>query len=205
MAAGVFISLSTSHQACATAIIVGDAFYGDFTIDPSVPTQMGDSASGLHAFPPLGNISLHVNGQDIGGVDFIEPIEGVGSIPGFWDMEGGNVFRTDASRTSTEIVVIGSPDPLNPILPALVPPDATRLKLFEHFGGSEADAFMTSFTSDGLSDYHFSGTISVIYSVPEPSTWATLLIGFAGIGCAAYRKRSAPPFIQYTLIEREVI
>jgi hypothetical protein len=41
---------------------------------------------------------------------------------------------------------------------------------------------------------------SVTASVPEASTWAMLLIGFAGIGFASYRKRR-----QYTLIERAVI
>jgi PEP-CTERM motif len=34
--------------------------------------------------------------------------------------------------------------------------------------------------------------ISVAPSIPEPSTWAMLLIGFAGIGFAAYRRRSLP-------------
>ncbi len=35
----------------------------------------------------------------------------------------------------------------------------------------------------------FSG--SVTGAVPEPSTWAMMLLGFAGLGFAAYRKRSA--------------
>jgi hypothetical protein len=30
----------------------------------------------------------------------------------------------------------------------------------------------------------------MIRTVPKPSTWAMLLIGFAGIGFAAYRRRS---------------
>ena len=29
-------------------------------------------------------------------------------------------------------------------------------------------------------------------SVPEPSTWAMLLLGFAGIGFMAYRRKSKP-------------
>jgi hypothetical protein len=33
------------------------------------------------------------------------------------------------------------------------------------------------------------GTITVAPAVPEPSTWAMLLIGFAGIGFATYRRR----------------
>jgi PEP-CTERM motif len=39
---------------------------------------------------------------------------------------------------------------------------------------------LRSFTSDVSGD--FSAT------VPEPSTWAMMLLGFAGLGYAAYRK-----------------
>lgn len=34
--------------------------------------------------------------------------------------------------------------------------------------------------------------VSAITAVPEPSTWAMLLVGFAGIGFLAYRRRNAP-------------
>jgi hypothetical protein len=40
-----------------------------------------------------------------------------------------------------------------------------------------------------------------VTAVPDPSTWAMLLIGFAGIGFAAYRKRSH----QYTFVPSAVI
>ena len=39
------------------------------------------------------------------------------------------------------------------------------------------------------------GTVSatpITAAVPEPSTWAMLLLGFAGIGFLAYRRKSAP-------------
>jgi hypothetical protein len=32
-----------------------------------------------------------------------------------------------------------------------------------------------------------------IRQVPEPSTWAMMLLGFAGVGFLAYRRRSKPP------------
>ena len=35
-------------------------------------------------------------------------------------------------------------------------------------------------------------TSGSITSVPEPSTWAMLLLGFAGIGFMAYRRKSNP-------------
>jgi hypothetical protein len=31
-----------------------------------------------------------------------------------------------------------------------------------------------------------------VAGVPEPSTWAMLLLGFAGIGLMAYRRKSKP-------------
>jgi hypothetical protein len=38
-------------------------------------------------------------------------------------------------------------------------------------------------------------TIDTIASgVPEPSTWAMMILGFAGVGFMAYRKKSKPTF-----------
>jgi hypothetical protein len=34
--------------------------------------------------------------------------------------------------------------------------------------------------------------IGAVAAVPEPSTWATMLLGFAGVGFMAYRKKSKP-------------
>jgi hypothetical protein len=36
------------------------------------------------------------------------------------------------------------------------------------------------------------GTWTVTTDVPEPSTWAMLLLGFAGLGFMAYRRKSKP-------------
>jgi hypothetical protein len=32
--------------------------------------------------------------------------------------------------------------------------------------------------------------MTAITAVPEPSTWAMMILGFAGIGCLAYRRRN---------------
>jgi hypothetical protein len=39
---------------------------------------------------------------------------------------------------------------------------------------------------------NFSVTGDVTSAVPEPSTWAMLLLGFAGLGFMAYRRKSKP-------------
>jgi hypothetical protein len=38
-------------------------------------------------------------------------------------------------------------------------------------------------------------TISEVSAVPEPSTWAMLILGFAGVGFMAYRRKSKPALI----------
>jgi PEP-CTERM motif len=43
--------------------------------------------------------------------------------------------------------------------------------------------------------YHFvfsEGIGNTISAVPEPSTWAMMILGFTGIGFMAYRRRSRP-------------
>ena len=41
---------------------------------------------------------------------------------------------------------------------------------------------------------YFEGTVSfdTVSPVPEPSTWAMMLLGFAGVGLIAYRRKSKP-------------
>ena len=52
---------------------------------------------------------------------------------------------------------------------------------------NNSTAFVTqvTFTGDGV----FTGTMTAITAVPEPSTWAMMILGFAGVGYMAYRRR----------------
>ncbi|QND70009.1 PEP-CTERM sorting domain-containing protein [Tardiphaga robiniae] len=52
---------------------------------------------------------------------------------------------------------------------------------------NNATAFVTqvTFTGDGA----FTGTMTAIAAVPEPSTWAMMILGFGGVGFMAYRRR----------------
>jgi hypothetical protein len=40
--------------------------------------------------------------------------------------------------------------------------------------------------------FQFETPLSQIANVPEPSTWAMMLLGFAGLGYAGYRKTREP-------------
>ena len=53
-------------------------------------------------------------------------------------------------------------------------------------------AFVTGLTFVG--DGRFTGTMDpILAAVPEPSTWAMMILGFAGIGYMAFRRRNHGP------------
>ena len=60
------------------------------------------------------------------------------------------------------------------------------------FGGStllEAGNYYLEFTGIGGGSAGYGGTLSVS-AVPEPSTWAMMILGFFGVGFMAYRRRN---------------
>jgi hypothetical protein len=55
-------------------------------------------------------------------------------------------------------------------------------------GDTNAGAFV--FGGDNLTLVN--STVTVVDGVPEPSTWAMMILGFGGIGFMAYRRKSRP-------------
>ena len=53
-----------------------------------------------------------------------------------------------------------------------------------------APAGYTIMTSDGIGNFPLSTS-----AVPEPSTWAMMILGFSGIGFMAYRRKSKPALL----------
>ncbi|MBN8987404.1 MAG: PEP-CTERM sorting domain-containing protein [Rhizobiales bacterium] len=60
-----------------------------------------------------------------------------------------------------------------------LPSDGTQLHVLEG-GRASADLYAV--------------VTSQISGVPEPSTWAMMLLGFAGVGFMAYRRKNQPSF-----------
>jgi hypothetical protein len=57
------------------------------------------------------------------------------------------------------------------------------------------DAFLMVYDGNGNHDdisYDASKWSAVVQAVPEPSTWAMMILGFASIGFMAYRRKSKP-------------
>jgi hypothetical protein len=66
--------------------------------------------------------------------------------------------------------------------------------------GSSPLAITGEGLNEGVSTYHEIGVITgeavlQVAAVPEPSTWAMMILGFAGLGVMAYRRKSKPAFV----------
>jgi hypothetical protein len=62
-------------------------------------------------------------------------------------------------------------------------------------GSGGADHYCSWDTTTGVGDPHGSVTSFAIAAVPEPSTWVMILLGFAGAGFVASRRKSKPALI----------
>lgn len=60
------------------------------------------------------------------------------------------------------------------------------------FTGSAADPqfILGTFSLNSITSGPATLTISAVAAVPEPSTWAMMILGFAGVGFMAYRRRN---------------
>jgi hypothetical protein len=67
--------------------------------------------------------------------------------------------------------------------------------LFAVWSNEPGDGYSAAFTGklDGVEYYNIQGGATVSGAVPEPSTWAMLLLGFAGLGYAGYRQAKTRP------------
>jgi PEP-CTERM motif len=182
---------------------VGDAFTGTFTIDPTIPALPPPSLPGQY-FGQIGTINVN-----IGGGIFTETITTVGGNGRYYlgDALGG---CCDAALNGTSIggyisaFLYGSTTSTGSILPQSLSAYASSQITIAGGDGTtyaEYDGFFSTLTQvDSSALFSFTGILtnvdihlvdggSGVSAIPEPSTWAMLLIGFAGIGGLSYRRR----------------
>jgi hypothetical protein len=152
----------------------------DFTVTTGASVGLAGQGFNLAATLGQGSSKIHVLGKKQGGTAVVGPFSGVGSgsatlVSGLSGFEGPGGVVFDFARASLFDVDMNGRITINPLV-------------------------------DGHATLTYSYTVPVVtpitpivpptppaelpsYAVPEPATWAMLLIGFFGIG-AALRRRS---------------
>jgi uncharacterized protein (TIGR03118 family) len=116
---------------------------------------------------------------------------GIALAPSGFGQFGGDLLVGNFSFVASEINAF---DPITGAFIGSIPIDAGTnspgglWSLIFGNGGSGGDPNTLYFT-DGING-EMDGLFGSISAVPEPSTWAMLLLGFAGVGFLAYRRRN---------------
>jgi hypothetical protein len=195
---------STAKAATYEPVFVGDTFEGTFSfLDPTMqPTQNSPNVTPIvwsyYDFNTSGNLTL-----DVAGNHFSVPL---GQL--FVGNLGNQVWQLAATDHTSMLIQINlSGGPFSTGLePALFETYSSSVltwtAVFEPSNQGTYGGTLSFLTFDDENDvFRFGGTILMASPVPEPSTWAMLLLGFAGIWVAAYRKRRH----QYTFVPSAVM
>jgi hypothetical protein len=179
-----------------TATYVFNSALGALTSSACSPASAGcptgeNTLSGPPVTLPLVSESLIINGKSFsfGGVTF--PVN-------YAQMVGINGGPADPSDVFAEVEANSDLNSLrddlrltNGGLPSsLVAPFSYTVHAGD--GADFTDSFFQADTSKGLDRFEFSiAAVTLASGVPEPSTWAMILVGFACLGIARYRKEKS--------------
>jgi hypothetical protein len=141
----------------------------------------GDAASSAGSFANVyfGTSAGSTIGFEITNSDVFQP-GGIGPFPLSYS------FAVSADGTGVEFALPESffETTVDGINAGLHPGDQLMWRLSQSFGYSVAGG--ASYGPNRL------GVVTLSGAVPEPSTWATMILGFAGVGFLAYRRKSKP-------------
>jgi hypothetical protein len=175
----------------------GDSFVANFTYDDSLGQSFGisgvngkEGGSEFNNTSPITSATVTINGTTLNISSSFN-----GSAASDSSTPGKRVWDISASPSDTSILEVSLTDTgVEDGVPFTLPPDLeTPLNLslaipntssFGYFDLQNADGSSNIFADVALS----SVTTSVATGVPEPSTWALMLLGLAGLGFAAYRR-----------------
>jgi hypothetical protein len=197
------IKLSLIRSVCATAVILGGAL---ISAAPSANASLVEyivtgtdtanslaytadiilDVSGGLASSGTGTLSGALTGL-LGGPQTLTLVTpstpGAESPLGYRSTTGTDLFGVDTvvpADNNGLLFIIGTPlgFGLNPLFAFWSDPGAGAV-----FSGTEF----------GATDWA-SSSVSSVSPVPEPSTWAMMILGFFGVGFMAYRRKSNPAF-----------
>lgn len=127
----------------------------------------------------------------------------VTSLTGTLTVNGSNNYALSLNPSGTRVVNSSNDNVLQ--FPA--PTGTSAPTFFDELGlGFSANGVNYDLygIGEGFAGYELSAndhipfgtaTVSVTTAVPEPSTWAMMILGFIGIGFMAYRRKSTPAFM----------
>jgi uncharacterized protein (TIGR03118 family) len=118
---------------------------------------------------------------------------GITLAPSGFGTFGGDLLVGNFSSVASEINAF---DPLTGQFLGTIPIDspftANGLWSLAFGNGGEAGDPNTLFFTDGINGEHDGLFGSISAAVPEPSTWAMMILGFAGIAATTHRRRKRP-------------
>ena len=182
------------------ADLAGDAFQLVFNVNTAGSFHTSLNDPGLHAFdtyeggtfygasPPVTAL-MTINGHSEESSGAIQSIVGNEQIyPAYVGFARSTTNEVSEDSTSNiQILVTSNKSTTFPIpvtasfsIPTI---DGTNIQIQGSFAFFDADPIDTSgtFSLTGVS------VLSLNSAIPEPSTWAMMLLGFAGLGFAGYR------------------
>ncbi len=143
------------------------------------------TATDSNGFLALGNAPLPLNFNNLGsfaltGTSHVYNGDAFDLLVSFTNPTlGGSVFTADLVGSVTSILSGG----------VLI--DFNNTPQNFAFGGGTFTLQVNDVSiNPGLLPVSLTGQINVMSGVPEPSTWAMMLLGFAGVGFMAYRRKN---------------
>ena len=173
---GLVLALSGNAQ--ASELVTNGGFEtGDFTGwtqtgNTSFNGVDGNGHSGIHAafFGPVGSLGgISQNLTTVGGTSYL--------IDFFVQFDGGNTSQIQVAFGGDTLLNLNNP-----------PAGGYIHESFVATASTSSTTLSFSFRDDP--GFIYLDDVRVTAAVPEASTWAMMILGFAGVGFMAYRRRN---------------
>jgi hypothetical protein len=170
-AALVAVAMAMPVSPAAATVVMASSF--DYTVDGTYTVGRDPAIQG----------SLVTSGQSVSSIDITTP-----------DFGAFLNIKSQVFAAADQFYIIQLENQTNTFIFNLVLDDPANLfsgKTTTIDGGS---SFLAVGTTGPDLGQPISGTLT-ISAVPEPSTWARMILGFFGVGFMAYRKKGAVRFV----------
>jgi hypothetical protein len=180
--AAVFSVLALGYSGIANAAVITDTWTftgtnsgnGSFTYDDT--TGLVSSFTGNYGGNALTFITLNAPITDV----HPDPATGISTYQNVPNTHGANLGFDNLFPITVNGILASTGSGSNEIV-------------YEISLDSPGATLVDFFSINPAGNYVFdNGTFAVTAAVPEPSTWAMMILGFAGVGFMAYRRKSKP-------------